>query len=365
VRGVLTLATLMVCLPAVASGPDRQAPKRIESGPGVHLFMTAPYGEVGLDGNSVAILSDDGILVFDSNGTPAAAAAVLAEIKTLTDKPVRYLVHSHWHWDHWYGAQVYKKAFPDLKIVAHEKTGEMMRGPALDFNKPGLERDLPGYLASLDRRVARAEAEQAPADAIASLKHQRDEVRFFLEQKASVRHVAPDVTFKDRLDLKLGNRDIQVLNYGRAVTPGDAFLFLPKEKVVISGDLLVDPVPFALSSYPTEWLHALEKMEALDPAVIVPGHGMPSRDRALLRNTIDVFRVLLREGKAAKAKGLDADQARESIVPILDPLMVKMAGRDSTTEQAFKIYLVDWFLHRVYEELDGPLTDAIAPIPPR
>ena len=69
----------------------------------------------------VAILSNDGVLVFDTNGTPAAAAAVLAQVRTLTDRPVRYVVNSHWHWDHWYGTETYQQAFPDLQIVALEK----------------------------------------------------------------------------------------------------------------------------------------------------------------------------------------------------------------------------------------------------
>jgi len=86
-------------------------PAHTEVAPGVHLFQTQPYGDVGLDGNSVAIVSDDGVLVFDANGTPAAARAVLAQIRRLTKQPVRYLVYSHWHWDHWYGAEVYAAAF--------------------------------------------------------------------------------------------------------------------------------------------------------------------------------------------------------------------------------------------------------------
>lgn len=358
----LVTAMAVAGAPTAALAQDREAPRRIEVAPGIHLFMTAPYGDVGLDGNSVAIVSNEGVLVFDSNGTPAAAAAVLAAIRGLTDKPVRYLVHSHWHWDHWYGAQVYRHAFPEVKIVAHEKTRAMMAGSAIEFNRPGLEQGLPGYVKALEARVAGAEAAQPPRN-LAALKRQYDEARFFLEQKKSVQHVAPDITFTDRLDLKLGEREIQVLNYGRAVTPGDAFLYLPKERVVVSGDLLIDPFPFALSSYPTGWLQALEKLDALGAQVIVPGHGPPSLDKTLLHNTMNVFRVLLREGKAARARGSDPDQAREAILPGIEPLMLKMTGNDPRRIDEFKIYVVDWFLHRVYDEIEGPLTDAIAAIP--
>jgi hypothetical protein len=73
--------------------------------------------------------------------------------------------------------------------------------------------------------------------------------------------------------------------------------------------------------------------------------------------------VLLREGKAAKEKGLDPDQAKEAIFPGLHDLMVTITGDRQPVNAAFKSQLVDWYLHRVYEELDGPLTDAISKIP--
>ena len=97
--------------------------------------------------------------------------------------------------------------------------------------------------------------------------------------------------------------------------------------------------------------------------MIVPGHGEPLRDRSLLHATIDVFRELLRQGKEARAKGLDPDQARDAIMPGLRDLMVKITHDDKTLNDAFRVQLVDWYLHRVYDELSGSLTDAIAPIP--
>ena len=150
---------------------------------------------------------------------------------------------------------------------------------------------------------------------------------------------------------------------GRAVTPGDAFVYLPAEKILLLGDLIVNPITFALSGYPTEWLRTLEKIDALDATTIVTGHGAPLHDKTLLRTTMEVFRVLLREGKAAKARGLDPDQAKAAILPGLHDLMVKLTGDDPAKNNAFRTQLVDWYLHRVYDELNGPLTDAIAAIP--
>ena len=358
-------ALLLIALPAISTAQILEPPKRVQVAEGVNVFMTPPYGDVGLDGNSVVILSTEGVLVFDTNGTPAAAEAVLAEIRKLTDKPVKYVVNSHWHWDHWYGTEVYRRAFPDVRVISHEKTRELMMGPALAFNQPGLDQQLPGYLDDLAKRVAAAEAATPPPANLPRLKSALAMGRFFLDQKRGVHHTFADLTFSDRLTLHLGEREIQVLNYGRAVTPGDAFLYLPKEKIVVTGDLLVNPVSFALGVYPTGWLQTLEKIDALDATAWITGHGEPLRDKTLLHATMDVFRELLRQGREAKAKGLDPDQAKDAILPNLKELRSRITKDDPRQNELFAVYLVDWYLHRVYDELAGPLSDAITPPPPR
>ena len=123
---------------------------------------------------------------------------------------------------------------------------------------------------------------------------------------------------------------------------------------MITGDLLVNPISFALSSYPTGWLRTLEKIDALDAAVLVPGHGEPLRDKMLLHATMDVMREMLKAGKDAKARGLDPDQAREEVFPRLHDDMLVMTKDDPKLNEQFRIYFVDWYMHRVYDELDGP-----------
>ena len=341
----------------------RPAPTRQNIADDIFLYRTAPYGDVGLDGNSVAIVSTDGVLVFDTNGTPSAAAAVLADLKSLTSQPVRYVVNSHWHWDHWYGTEVYTRAFRGVQVIAHEKTKALMAGPAIEFNKPGLDSQLPAYVRQLEQRVATGRASTQPSPDLPRLQQALSDARFCLEQKTSVQHVLPTRTYSDKLTLQLGDREIQLLHHDRAVTPGDTFLYLPKERIVITGDLLVNPVSYALSSYPAGWIRTLEYIDSLDASMIVPGHGEPLRDEALLKATLAVFKELVKRGADAKSRGLDPDSARAEIMPQIKELMVAITGDLPAVNRAFEIQLVDWFLHRVYDELNGPLTDAIAPIP--
>jgi cyclase len=347
-------AALMLCLLAVGSSAQTPAaPTRTELAPGIFLFSGGGYGDVGLDGNSIVITSGDGVLVFDTNGTPSASAAVLAEIRRISNQPVKWIVNSHWHWDHWYGTETYTHAFPDVRIVSHEKNRELMIRPALEFNRPFLDEQLPRYLESMEKRAA-DKPELKPL--------LETDTAFFLEKK-NVHHVFPNVTFTDRLTIELGERHIEVLNYGRGVTPGDTFVYLPREKILLLGDLIVNPITFALSGFPSEWLRVLERVDALEATTMVTGHGAPLHDKTLLHATMAVFRVLRKEGKAAKEQGLDPDQAKEAILPGLHDLMVTITGDRPALNDAFKSQLVDWYLHRVYEELDGPLTDAISKIP--
>jgi glyoxylase-like metal-dependent hydrolase (beta-lactamase superfamily II) len=352
---LLAFVSIVAAADLRAAQYTRPAPEKVEVAKGVYCFVSKPYGDVGLDGNSVAILSDEGVVVFDTNGTPVSSAAVLAEIRTLTDKPVRFVVYSHWHWDHWYGTETYTRAFPDVQVIAHEKARVLMSGPAIEFNRPGVERQLPDYIASLDKK-----GETDP-----SVRPLVEEDRFFLQQKKNAHLVLPGVTYSDRLTLHLGGREIQVRHDDRAVTPGDTYLYLPAERLVISGDLLVNPIAFALSSYPTGWLRTLEAIDALAPAAIVPGHGQPLHDLKLLHAHMDVMRALLRAGADGRARGLDPDQVKDEVVPRLHEQMLVLTGDDPKLNAQFRTYLVDWYLHRVYDELAGPLTDAIAPIPPK
>jgi cyclase len=351
---------VLVCLLVIAAAGARAdyarpAPQRFDVADGVYLFVSKPYGDVGLDGNAVAIVGGSGVLVFDTNGTPASSAAVLAEIRKITDKPVQAIVYSHWHWDHWYGTSTYTAAFPGVKVIAHEKAKTLMDGPAIEFNRAGLEEQLPAYIRTLET-VGKGDPKMTPL---------LEEDRFFLEQKKDAHLILPGTTFTDRLTIDLGGRTVELRHDDRAITPGDTYLYLPAQKVVVTGDLLVNPITFGLSSYPTGWLKTLETIERLDAAVLVPGHGEPLRDKALLRATMTVLRELLKEGRDARARGLDADQAKEEILPRLHDVMVSMTKDDARLNNQFAIYLVDWTLHRVFDELNGPLSDAIAPIPPK
>lgn len=348
------LFLLLVRSPALA----HPAPAATEVAPGVWLFRTEPYGDVGLDGNSVAIVSDDGVLVLDANGTPDAARAVLAKIRRITPQPVRYLVYSHWHWDHWYGGEVYKESFPSLVVVSHEATRALMAGPAIAFNRPGLDGQLPAHIAQVD--TERVQAPRGSEEARVLAEHLAAD-RAFLAQKRGFHPTLATLTYRDSLTIHLGTRTIRLVHHDRAITPGDTYLWLPEERIVVAGDLLINPITFALFCYPDGWIRSLAAIDARDAALIVPGHGAAMKDESLLHATRALLERQRKLALEAKRAGKPVADAKALVLadPEVQRLRTEMTGGDAKRAPAFALYLVEWFVKRVYQEADGPLTDEI------
>lgn len=360
-----SLGTLLLAPGLLKSQPTHPVPDKLEIAEGIYLFRTEPYGDAGLDGNSVVVVTQDGVLVFDSNGTPAAAEAVLVEIRKITPAPIKYLVNSHWHWDHWYGAEVYKRAFPDLQVITHERTRQLMAGPAIAFNQPGLDEQLPAHIAQVEAQVMKARVAASPVADAARLEAHLAKDRWFLQQKHSVKHTLATITFTDSLTIHLGPRTIQVLHHDRAITPGDTYLYLPKEKVLVMGDLLVNPITFALFCYPTGWINTLKSLAKLETNVLVPGHGEALEDKTLLNATVALLEREHQLARETKNRGGSVEQATSAILADAQVLSLRntITGGDARRNDAFALYLVGWFVKRVYQELDGTLDDSIPRTP--
>ena len=322
---------------------------------GVYLFTTTPYGDVGLSGNSVAVVTGEAVLVFDTNGIPETAERVLNEIRKLTDKPVRYVINSHWHWDHWSGNQVYRSAFPDVQIITHDKTLELMKNVEPRWNAAGLKAQLPAYLADLRKKVETAKGNQAVSSQAKEMEKLLMADENFLAQKTMLRKIFPNVTFSDSMTVRPGGREIQIL-HARAITTGDAYLYLPEQKILITGDIMLDPYPYAIGgTYPADWLKTLERFAALNPSFIIPGHGKLQQGTGLLQNYLSLFRSVLNRVKDLKARGLSLEQCVSTIDK--EEFATKLNITDPQKAKEFKAYFLDVFVSRAYRELDGPLSD--------
>jgi len=252
--------------------------------PGV--YHAVGTGALAVGCNASIVVNDDDVLVVDTHMSPGAAWALRDELKAITPKPVRYVINTHWHWDHAHGNQIYG---PGVEIIGHEYTreklaaGDSTRGRSWDMFIGGL----PGRIAELKARIAGA----TDAGERGTLAAQLAVLETQLEGTKTITVMPPTMTMTDHLTLIHGGREIRLLYLGRAHTGGDVVVFLPKERVVITGDLLTEGTSYVGDGFIAEWPQTLEKLRGLDYDLTLPGHGSPFRGKA----KIDDFQAYLRD----------------------------------------------------------------------
>ena len=355
----LILAAL-VCLPTLAQDYGKVTTQKVAEG--VYLFTTTPYADVGFCGNVVAVTTDGGVLVFDSGSVPSTARTIIAEIAKLTPQPVRYLVNSHWHWDHWGGNEVFAERYPGLQIITHEKNKQMMAEIEPRWNGKGLAHDMPDFVAGYEKKIAEGKQQGMSPERITRAETRLAADRQFLQEKQALHKTLPNVTFSEAMTITLGGREIQIL-HAEAITPGDTYLYVPKEKLLVTGDILINPYPYAIGgSYPAEWLAALEHFAALAPTIVIPGHGMPQSGNDFLVRNISLQKAILQRVRESKAAGMSLEQTSEALAKQSTELAA-MVGVAADSVEEFKGYFLDVYVKRAYRELSGPLGDAPDGIP--
>ena len=308
---------------------------------GVYQFTASADGYVE-DTNSTAIVGRGGVLIFDTNTRPSTARAVLAMLRTVTDRPVRWIVNSHWHPDHWSGNEVYAEAFPGVEIIATEETAAYMRNVAQAW--PPV---FAGQLARL-RAAAPAADEAGRAGQAAEIARRAS----FVEEMSRIRRTYPTRTYRGALTLDLGGRQLRLTEI-----TGDAshstMAFLPRERLLLTGDALVAPVTWTQQGYRiSPWIESLHAMAALRPRLIVPGHGPLMHDLAYLDLVVAYMESARAQVRAALAGGavtLDEVAARVDLASF----RARFTGGDAGRAEAFDAYAPGLVRKLYLEQRDG------------
>jgi glyoxylase-like metal-dependent hydrolase (beta-lactamase superfamily II) len=204
------------------------------------------------DPNTGIIIGDDAVLVADTQATPAMAADVIRRIREVTDKPIKYVVLTHYHAVRVLGASAYQAQ----QILASQDTYDLI--------------------------VERGEADKA------------SEIGRFPRLFRGVDTVPPGMTwptltFSGKMTLWLGKLEVQLLQLGRGHTKGDTVVWLPGEKTLLSGDLVeFDATPYAGDAYFQDWPQTLKNLAALQPLALVPGRGPALKGQAQVQKGLQV-----------------------------------------------------------------------------
>jgi cyclase len=267
---------------------------------GVYSIEHKYLNDGNSSGNTTVVIGEREVFVVDSCYRPSSALEDIAQIRQWTNKPVGYLLNTHFHNDHNNGNRTYLDAFPSLAIIAQEETKKDM-----DLIQPGNVERAPGEVAAFIAAFKQGKGQdghQLSEDEKNQYQAMIPGLEQVLAEFKTMVYQPPTLVFTDRLDIDIGNREVQVKYLGRGNTAGDAIVYLPKEKILVAGDLLVNPIPFTGDGYPSEWVQTLHKMAELDATAIVPGHGPIMHDKAylnlvadLLQSTVDQVHARIRQ----------------------------------------------------------------------
>lgn len=267
--------------------------------------------------NTVFIIGKKDVIVVDSNISSEYTKEVLAALRKLTDKPVKYVINTHWHEDHIIGNRVYRDAFPNVQFIGHKSTLTDLPTIGATNRKGSLENGK-GFVALLKRQIEKGEnlarqkiTEEERLGYLSDIKL----VESYLAESLNFEIILPTVLVEDRLELDQDGQKIEILFLGKAHTAADIVVYLPKEKIVISGDLIVSPIPLVGStSYPLEYSKTLENLLALKPKIIIPGHGNVMRDDSYIRLMIRLLNSIKEQVESAVVvRGETLEQVRKSV----------------------------------------------------
>jgi len=289
------LALFIIAVPTLADSVNSTQRTVTKLADGVYEIRHKDGLPGNPQGNTTVIIGEREVFVVDSCWLPSSAREDIAQIKQWTDKPVRYLLNTHWHYDHTLGNGAYRDAFPGLAIIAHAEARKAIKGyagPYLeDFLKTAASYEqMLDTGKSPDGSALREGVKSQLKELLPTLKTISTE---FEALRGEVPKLIPDLTFERELDVNIGNREVQLKYFGRGNTAGDAIVYLPKEKILITGDLVDHPVPYLFGGFPAEEITTLEKMAQLDAETIVPGHGDVMHDKVYLHQEIGLLKTVV------------------------------------------------------------------------
>lgn len=278
------------------------------------IYRADAPGTPGINSTSWVFINESDVLATDSEGSPASARSLLEGIKSVTNKPLKYLVDTHFHLDHAYG----NAALPaDVQIIGHDFTRkallgrEAREGTTIKF----FTTPMPERIENLKKQIA-AEPDAAKK---ATLQAQLASTEATLAvYSGDFPLKPPNVTVSQSMSLWSGNKEFRILYLGRAHTAGDLVVHVPSERVAASGDIVFkSTVGWQGDAFVNEHPATLDGLKALDIDLLLPGHGDHIQGSAAITQSIANMQAYLRDEfaqvSAAKKSGLTPEAALKQL----------------------------------------------------
>lgn len=292
----------LLVLSACASTPSELYPgyRWLDLGDGIYLHSQTDPLAGPVDGNSVVIVTSEEVIVVDTHINPAVARAIITKIRTITDKPVGKVINTHWHDDHTNGNHAYRDAFPDAQFIAHRETLASLRKEWLPMEEQRRE----AYASVSPNELMAKAAAMDDAELAFNYRVYAGYIKALKPELPTLQLVYPDTVFDDELEFVSGDRRIVLKWLGRGNTEGDIVVWLPDDKLLITGDILVSPIPFAFDSPMTDWIDTLKRVPSFAATRLVPGHGNVQNDRKYVEQVVSLLQQTLDSVRQAHDDGV-------------------------------------------------------------
>ena len=290
-------------------------------------------------------------MVVDSGHFPSTTKRIIADIRENLGKPVRFLLNTHWHNDHWRGNYIYREEFPNVVILSHPSTKRQIED--VTFFHPGeILKRVPNGLRSrremletgkrIDGTILDDQAKQFARDEL-------EDIDGYVPQLSSMRVETPNLTFEGEVNLELGKRNVRLSHLGRGNTAGDVVAFVSDPRVLMTGDLVVSPTPYSYGSYLGEWIGVLKKLKETGAETIVPGHGPVQHDWQYVDSLVSLLQSVLAQVDDGIRQGLSLEDIRKKVN--LSDYQRLLASNHQYRKKAFQEFFVEPALERAYLEL--------------
>ena len=346
----LALLTVAASAATAAAQPSPYHIKQLA--PGVHVVTRDVTRGKPSDSNVLIIINESDVVVVDANIFPESARQTVREIKKLTNKPVRYVITTHWHSDHHYGNAIYARAYPGVEFVGHPYTRHMVLTSDMPDLVKNIEVEYPAEMAKIRKALdtgIRSNGEPVTPDLRKILEERLEDYRIFIKEMKVTPLIPSTLTVADSLVLQRGDRSIVIKHLGVGNTAGDLVVYLPKEKIVATGDLVVNPVPFAFGSYFREWPTTLRTLTRIDATTIVPGHGQVESDWSYVNRLIPLFEAMWDQVSKAVAGGADLEATRK--VVNLDSFRPQFGATEGDGRLMFDVLFLNPGIESAYNQL--------------
>lgn len=276
------------------SGPDLFDIEKVADG--VYLAQARPQAEINC--NAAIFVGSKEVVVVDAHSKPSAATSLLRQIKRqITEKPVRYVINTHFHWDHTQGNHAYRLAKEKVDFIASTETKRLMSDLAVFRVKASLEQaaEKLDQLRTRSSRSSSAGEKAFCADQTRQLEAYRAELQNYTLE-------LPTITVDQSYIIQDKTHDLHITFHGHAHTAGDVVVLCPQKRAVATGDVIHGFLPFIADGFPKAWPGAIDSIGRLEFNQILPGHTSPQTGRVVmtsLRNYIEELTGKVEQGRSA------------------------------------------------------------------